>query len=30
MVNFIESVDHSVDQGTKKAPTDNVENSVRA
>jgi integrase len=30
MVNFIESVDHSVDQGTKKAPTDNAKNSVRA
>jgi hypothetical protein len=30
MVNFIESVDHPVDQGTKKAPTDNVKNSVRA
>ena len=30
MVNFIQRVDHSVDQGTKKAPTDNVNNSVRA
>jgi integrase len=30
MINFIQSVDHCVDQGTKKAPTDNVENSVRA
>ena len=30
MANFVQSVDHSVDQGTKKAPTDNVNNSVRA
>ena len=30
MVSFIESVDHSVDQGTKKAPTGKVKNPVRA
>jgi integrase len=30
MVDFVQSVDHFVDQGTKKTPTDNVEHSVRA
>ncbi|MGD8800323.1 MAG: tyrosine-type recombinase/integrase, partial [Desulfobacterales bacterium] len=30
MVNFIESVDHPVDQGTKKALTGKVKNPVRA
>lgn len=30
MVSFIQSVDHSVDQGTKKAPTEVNQNSVRA
>jgi integrase len=30
MVSFIQSVDHSVDQGTKKAPTEVGQNSVRA
>jgi integrase len=30
MVDFIENVDHPVDQGTKKAPTEVNQNSVRA
>jgi hypothetical protein len=30
MVNFIESVDHPVDQGTKKAPTDTMKDPIRA
>jgi integrase len=30
MVDFVQSVDHSVDQGTKKAPTKVGQNSVRA
>ena len=30
MVDFVQSVDHSVDQGTKKAPTEVGQNSVRA
>ena len=30
MFDFVQSVDHLVDQGTKKAPTGNVKDSVRA